>query len=146
MAEALSTSTSAASEHFPTNGTAAPRPQPVGLFPLPLGYMLIPAGEGADPVREAMLAGRLPEQWPASLRAHELAAAGERDAAIAELHDFTDPVATYNRFVLAPDSVDPDTLRSELGEYGPLVDVGRCVDAAQREQHDVDKRPVFAEL
>ena len=123
MAEALSTSTSAASEHFPKNGTPAPRPQPVGLFPLPLGYMLIPAGKDADTVREAMLAGRLPEQWPASLRAHELAAAGERDAAIAELHDFTDPVATYNRFVLAPDSVDPDTLRSELGEYGPLVDV-----------------------
>ena len=101
----------------------APRPQPLGLFPLPLGYMLIPAGADTDDAREAMLAGRLPESWPPSLRAHELAAAGKRDAAITQLQEHIDPVATYNRFVLDPDSVDSDTLRAELGEFAILVDV-----------------------
>jgi tetratricopeptide (TPR) repeat protein len=123
MAEALTTSTSAAGEHFSDSGRLAPRPQPVGLFPLPLGYMLFPAGEDSQDAREAILAGRLPESWPPSLRAHELAAAGERDAAIAELQNHVDPVATYNRFVLDPDSVDPDKLRRELGEFAILVDV-----------------------
>lgn len=123
MAEALTTSTSVAGEHFSDSGQLAPRPQPVGLFPLPLGYMLFPAGEDSKDAREAMLAGRLPDSWPPSLHAHELAAAGERDAAIAELQNHVDPVATYNRFVLDPDSVDPDKLRRELGEFAILVDV-----------------------
>ena len=109
MAEALTTSTSAAGEHFSDSGRLAPRPQPVGLFPLPLGYMLFPAGEDSQDAREAILAGRLPESWPPSLRAHELAAAGERDAAIAELQNHVDPVATYNRFVLDPDSANNTT-------------------------------------
>ena len=34
-----------------------------------------------------------------------------------------DPVSRYNRFVMDPDSEDPDELRSELGEFGVLVDV-----------------------
>jgi tetratricopeptide (TPR) repeat protein len=123
MAEALTLSTSVAGEHFSESGRVAPRPQPVGLFPLPLGYMLIPAGEDTNAAREELLAGRLPESWPPSLRAHELAAAGERDAAIAELQNRIDPVATYNRFVLDPDSVDPEKLRRELGEFAILVDV-----------------------
>ncbi|OBC08903.1 hypothetical protein A5784_05780 [Mycobacterium sp. 852013-50091_SCH5140682] len=98
------------------------RPQPLGLFPLPLGYMLIPAGPDTDAARAELLAGRLPENWPASLRSHELAAAGQRDAAIAAL-DTSDPVSCYNRFVLDPDGVDTDSLRAQLGEYAALVDV-----------------------
>jgi hypothetical protein len=101
-------------------------PQPLGLFPLPLGYMLIPAGLDSgdtDTARQAMLSGRLPESWPPTLRAHELAASGQRDAAIAALDDQTDPVARYNRFVLDPDGADPDELRTELGAFAVLVDV-----------------------
>lgn len=99
------------------------RPQPLGLFPLPLGYMLIPAGDGTDAAREALIQGRTPQSWPPSMRAHELAAAGQRDAAIAALDDQFGPVARYNRFVLDPDSIDSDCLRDELGEFGVLVDV-----------------------
>ena len=99
------------------------RPQPLGLFPLPLGYMLIPAGEDTDAVRETMVAGRLPASWPPSLRAHSLAAAGDRDAAVAELADRSDPVSTFNRFVLDPDSVDADALRREMGDASILVDL-----------------------
>lgn len=105
----------------------AVRPQPLGTFPLPLGYLLIPVGEDTEGARTAMLQGRLPEHWPPALRAHELAAAGEREAAIQSLSaasgDAPDPVALYNRFVLDPDSVDPAQLRSELGEFAVLVDV-----------------------
>jgi len=100
-----------------------PRPQPLGLFPLPLGFMLIPAQEQADAVRETMLAGRLPANWPPALRAHQLAFEGDRDGAIAELQHHSDPVSTYNRFVLDPDSVDAEGLRRELGEFAILVDV-----------------------
>lgn len=123
MDEAVTTSTTVVDQPPSDIHHAIPRPQPLGLFPLPLGFMLVPAGEDADEAREAMLAGRLPTSWPPVLRAHQLAAAGDRDAAIAELQSRTDPVATYNRFVLDPDSVDTDHLRTVLGEFSILVDL-----------------------
>jgi tetratricopeptide (TPR) repeat protein len=100
----------------------AVRPQPLGAFPLPLGYMLIPAAPGTEQVRVTLLAGGVPEHWPASLRAHELALAGDRDASLTQLRG-SDPVSRYNRFVLDPDSEDPDSLRADLGEFGLLVDL-----------------------
>nr|WP_275572402.1 hypothetical protein [Mycolicibacterium vanbaalenii] len=98
------------------------RPQPLGVFGLPLGYLLIPAGDDTDPVRAALLAGRLPEVWPDRLAGHRHALAGDRDAALAALAG-DDAVARYNRFVLDPDSADPDAVRADLGEFGVLVDV-----------------------
>lgn len=97
------------------------RPQPLGAFPLPLGYMLIPAAPDTEDARLALLAGRIPE-WPSALRAHEVALAGDRDGALAHLIG-DDPVTRYNRFVMDPDSEDPTELRSALGEFGVLVDV-----------------------
>ena len=99
----------------------AVRPQPVGAFALPLGYMLIPASPDTEDARTALLAGTVP-QWPEALRAHELALAGDREGALAVL-DGDDPVSRYNRFVMDPDAADPDELRSQLGEFGVLVDV-----------------------
>ncbi len=104
----------------------AARPQPVGAFPLPLGYMLIPASPETEDARAALLAGRLPE-WPAALRAHELALAGDRVGALAQLTG-DDPITRYNRFVMDPGGADsagqdPAELRSALGEFGVLVDV-----------------------
>jgi tetratricopeptide (TPR) repeat protein len=122
MAEALTTPTSELSA-YPSGSRVTLPPQPLGLFPLPMGYMLIPAGDDTEDARVAMLAGRHPDVWPPSLRAHQLAAAGDRDAAIALLSGSIDPVARYNRFVLDPDGVDADGLRTELGEFGVLVDV-----------------------
>lgn len=100
----------------------AVRPQPLGTFPLPLGYMLIPAGADTETARAALLSGNVPHEWPDRLEAHELALAGDRKAALAALQG-TDPVTRYNRFVLDPDSEDPDELRSDLGEFGLLVDL-----------------------
>lgn len=123
MDEAVMTSTTVVDQTHSGRRLAIARPQPIGLFPLPLGFMLLPAGSDADAVREAMLAGRLPHSWPPILRAHQLAAAGDRDGAIAHLRSHSDPVATYNRFVLDPDGVDVDGLRPMLGEFSVLVDV-----------------------
>jgi tetratricopeptide (TPR) repeat protein len=119
MADTLGISTSLAEPAAVT----APRPQPLGVFGLPLGYLLIPGGPGTDHVRTALLAGQLPDTWPAELRAHELALAGDRAGALAALADAADPVSRYNRFVLDPDSTDPDELRPELGDFAVLVDV-----------------------
>ncbi|TQR86639.1 hypothetical protein D8S82_10850 [Mycobacterium hodleri] len=105
-----------------TQPVLAIRPQPLGAFELPIGYLLIPAGPDTEPARLAMLAGCLPEQWPPRLVAHQLALAGDRDAALAALVG-TDPITRYNRFVLNSDLEDADDLRSVLGEFAPLVDL-----------------------
>ncbi len=100
----------------------AVRPQPLGAFPLPVGYLLVPASPDTEEARLALLAGRIP-QWPAALRAHERALAGDRDGALAELTG-SDPITRYNRFVMNPDGgEDPDELRSLLGDLGVMVDV-----------------------
>jgi len=99
----------------------AVRPQPLGAFPLPVGYLLVPASPDTEEARLALLAGQTPD-WPAALRGHELALAGDRDGALSELTG-SDPVTRYNRFVMDPDAENPDELRSLLGEFGVLVDV-----------------------
>ncbi|MFM9032757.1 MAG: hypothetical protein ACKOQ4_00430 [Mycobacterium sp.] len=101
----------------------AVRPQPLGAFPLPLGYLLVPAEPDTEPARLALLSGSIPD-WPPALRAHELALSGDRAGALAALTG-DDPVTRYNRFVMDPDggTEDPAELRSALGEFGVLVDV-----------------------
>lgn len=98
------------------------RPQPLGVFGLPLGYLLIPAGQDTDAARAALLAGCLPDVWPERMTAHRHAVAGDRDAALAALTG-DDPVSRFNRFVLDPDAASPDVVRAGLGELGVLVDV-----------------------
>lgn len=107
-----------------TAGTAmiAARPQPLGAFGLPAGYLLIPAGQDTEPARAALTRGQLPDQWPDRLTPHRHALAGDRDAALRALTD-DDPVSRYNRFVLDPDNADPDSIRADLEEFGVLVDV-----------------------
>ncbi|MEU6701304.1 hypothetical protein [Pseudonocardia sp. NPDC046786] len=111
--------------HDPGPAGPVPRPQPLGVLPLPLGYLLVPAGPGSDPARAELLAGRIPGSWPGAMRAHERAHAGDRDGALAALAADPDqgPVTRYNRFVLDPDGASPAALRAELGELGVLVDL-----------------------
>lgn len=109
------------------------RPQPLGAFPLPAGYLLVPPGVDTEAARTALLAGRVPDPWPARMQAHRLALAGDREGALAELAAPTAPggadvVTRYNLFVLDPDGqiangLDLDRLREDLGELGPLVDL-----------------------
>src|SRR4051794_13570978 len=96
----------------------------IGAFPLPFGFLLLPQGDPeVDAVRDGLVAGRLPVTWPTSLRSHELALAGDLDAAFAQLTR-QDPLTQFNRFVLDPESVDPDELRADVGDrLSVLVDV-----------------------
>ncbi len=77
-----------------------PRPQPLGIFPLPAGYLLVPDGPAHDDVRGSLLAGRLPESFPDGLRFYEAAIAGDLEGAAALLGD--DLVSQVNRLVLDP--------------------------------------------
>lgn len=106
------------------------RPLPIGAFPLPFGFLLLPpdSGDGSvAQVRDGLLAGRLPAGWPAALRGHELALAGDLEGALAAF-DGDDPVSAYNRLVIHPDAEDPAAVAAELvdgaGEpLGVLVDL-----------------------
>lgn len=101
------------------------RPLPIGAFPLPFGFLLLPPGEDTEPARQDLLAGRLPLRWPERLRGHQAALAGDHATALGA---FTgpDPVSRFNRFVLDPDAVSPAELRASLG---PPLDV--LVDLVQ---------------
>ena len=82
------------------------RPLPLGAFPLPFGFLLLPPGEETESVRLGLLAGRLPERWPPALHGHQAALARDLDAARAAFGG-ADPVSRFNRFVLDPETVDP---------------------------------------
>ncbi|MET7392789.1 hypothetical protein ABZS66_04745 [Dactylosporangium sp. NPDC005572] len=99
------------------------RPLPIGAFPLPFGFLLLPPEPELEPIREGLLAGCLPEVWPPALRPHRLALLGDDEAALRALTG-DDAVSRFNRFVLDPDSADPGELRAALGDQlAPLVDV-----------------------
>ena len=121
-----------------TDHDALPRPQAVGVFPLPAGYLLIGCGPDHDAARLALVAGRLPESFPDTLRYYELALAGDVDGALAELTS-DDPISLANRFVLDPSTHLLSRLRTVASTVGdPALTahvamvafvVGLCSDA-----------------
>ncbi len=84
-----------------TSTDTLPRPQPIGVFPLPAGYLLIDDRPEHDQARVDLVAGRRPESLPSTLRYYELALDGDLDGALAAL-DGDDPVTLANRLVLDP--------------------------------------------
>jgi tetratricopeptide (TPR) repeat protein len=79
-----------------------------------------PEGEAA---RVELVAGRLPAHWPDELRGHELIHADDLDGALAAFAG-PDPVARFNRWVLAPELDTAAEVRAALpGSVAPLVDV-----------------------
>ena len=104
-------------------GRAPARPLPIGAFPLPFGYLLLPDDAPSRLVRDDLLAGRLPGRWPPSLRGYERALRGNFDGALAA---FTgdDLISRFNRFVIDTGSQEPGRLREDLGSpLGVLVDL-----------------------
>jgi tetratricopeptide (TPR) repeat protein len=89
-----------------------PRPQPVGVFPMPAGYLLIGDGPEHGDVRVALMNGKLPTSFPPTLRYYELALAGDIHGALDALPG-DDPVSLVNRLVLDPDRNLLTRLRSE---------------------------------
>jgi tetratricopeptide (TPR) repeat protein len=100
------------------------RPQPLGIFPLPAGFLALPPAAGADAALPELLRGRLPAELPAPWRFFALAHAGDSAGALAALAGDQSPEARYNRLVLGG---DPDTyaaLRAELtGDLALLLGV-----------------------
>lgn len=100
------------------------RPQPLGIFPLPAGYLVLPDDADAPAVLAELLQGRVPDDLPEAWRFYRLALQGDLLGALTALADDHSPLAQYNRFVL--DST-PDAyahLRSELhGDLALLRDL-----------------------
>lgn len=102
----------------------AVRPQPLGIFPLPAGYLILPSAPGVSEVQAALLHGMLPDSLPDSLRFYALAVQGDLEAALAALHNDTTTEGRYNRFVLRSDPADYAGLRAELqGDLLLLLDL-----------------------
>lgn len=80
---------------------ALPRPQPIGVFPMPTGLLLIDGDPGHDEVRRTLTAGRRPHRFPPSLRYYQLALDGDTVGALAAIAG-DDVVAATNRLVLDP--------------------------------------------
>ncbi|MDO5502325.1 MAG: hypothetical protein Q4G67_04030 [Actinomycetia bacterium] len=104
------------------NGTGVlEHPQPLGVFGLPAGFLLVPAGEQTEAAQAALLRGVLPEQWPAALRFHELVHAGHLEEAAAVLVE-GEPLTAYHRWLLDPSAEGADAVRDSLPESArPLV-------------------------
>lgn len=102
-----------------------PRPQPMGVLPLPAGYLLLPCiTDGVRPVAEGLCRGQVPTEWPAELEVHRLTLAGDLPSALAVLAHDDSPVAAVNRLVLTGDpDLLPDIalLEGEVGAHGRLV-------------------------
>jgi tetratricopeptide (TPR) repeat protein len=100
------------------------RPQPLGIFPPPTGYLVLPPVDGAEDVCVSLLAGRLPEHMPASLRFYALALANDQQGAWRALANDPTPEAHYNRFVLRSDPEAYPHLRRQLnGDLAALLDL-----------------------
>ncbi|WP_058235427.1 hypothetical protein [Devriesea agamarum] len=110
------------------------RPQPVGVFPLPAGLLLIDTSHGpaAEHVREELILGQRPHKWPDALAAVQYAYNGDLDTArdllrTAITETPNDLVSRYNLFVLAPEDASTpqrEALRADLNRVGlaPLFD------------------------
>lgn len=100
------------------------RPQPMSIFPLPAGYLLLPKTDASEDAHTALLKGKLPEAWPEAWHFYELALNGDLEAALTALKVETSPIAAYNRFVLASSPEAYAQLRSTLGnDLQILLDV-----------------------
>ncbi len=99
-------------------------PQPIGIFPLPAGYLLLPDGEGVQTVQTSLMQGIVPDELPPSLRYYDLALNGQIDEAEQALAGDESPIGRYNRFVLRSSPEAFARLRQELPEMlQPLLAV-----------------------
>jgi tetratricopeptide (TPR) repeat protein len=100
------------------------RPQPLGIFPLPAAYLVLPPADGATELQAALLRGHVPDSTPAALRFYPMAVAGDLAGALSALADDDTPEARYNRFVLRSDPAAYPALRQELnGDLALLLEL-----------------------
>lgn len=107
----------------PASGGLIVRPQPIGVFGLPAGYLLIPDRADLTPARESLTNGRLPESFPDGLAFYERALDGDLDGALA-LVDGDDLVSDANRLVLDPSLERLDALLEATTAVGDRTLLG----------------------
>lgn len=101
-----------------------PQPQPLGIYPLPAGYLVLPPSAATATILPQLLRGELPTEWPPSLQFYAQALSGDVEAALAALPVDDSPITAYNRFVLQGDAQTYADLRPQVnGELAVLLDV-----------------------
>ncbi|MFQ3660876.1 MAG: hypothetical protein SNJ69_00635 [Chloroflexaceae bacterium] len=102
----------------------AVRPQPLGIFPLPAGYLVLPSTAAGDVALAELLRGRVPDTLPPAWRFYARACRGDTPGALAALAGDPSPEADYNRFVLSGDPALYARLRAETrGDLALLLEV-----------------------
>ncbi len=115
------------------------RPQPLGIFPAPAGYLVIPPVTGAEEVCATLLAGQTPGHVPDALRFYILALADDRRGAWRALMHDSSPEAHYNRFVLHSDPDVYPALRRQLhGDLAALLDLVAYMGGLRGSPPDAD--------
>lgn len=106
------------------------RPQPIGVLPLPAGWLVLPSPElvpEAGEIVRRLLSGHLPEAWPDALEAFARAAEGEVEAAAALIDPTGGGIAAYNHFVLTGEESSLDAARAAVSE---ALSAGKPQDGA----------------
>ncbi|MGC8801757.1 MAG: hypothetical protein ACP5UR_16100 [Chloroflexus sp.] len=104
----------------------AVHPQPLGIFALPAGYLILPPSDArtAAPALTALLRGARPDEWPPEWIFYAHALDGNIKAALAALPASSDPLTRYNRYVLDGAPADDLILSTLLtGELASLQGV-----------------------
>lgn len=98
------------------------RPQPIGIHPLPAGYLILPPADAPDALT-AIMRGELPPEVPAAWRFYGVALKGDVVGALDLLAADDCACARYNRFVLAGSPSDYAILKDLLPtEWRPYLD------------------------
>jgi hypothetical protein len=98
------------------------RPQPVGVFPLPAGLLLLPSATESEGALSALMRGDgsavLPDEW----RFYKLALDGDLDSALSDV-EYAQAVGHFTRLWISLRNARP-------GRPGPAATVTRAGRAA----------------
>jgi tetratricopeptide (TPR) repeat protein len=98
--------------------------QPLSIFPLPTGYLLLPALDQHETALADLLQGRMPTNMPKDWQFYQAAYHGDTATALALLASDTSAEAHYNQFVLNGSAETYPTVRRQLpAEFVPLLDM-----------------------
>jgi tetratricopeptide (TPR) repeat protein len=118
-------------------------PQPIGIYPFPANYLLLPPSLLDSEEHRQLLAGAM----PSSDSFYGLALNGDFDGFFARCADDS-PESAFNRFVLQPTPEEFARLRSELtGDFGVLLEVaGFTLNFTDRPDKETASTPEFRAL
>lgn len=88
-------------------------PQPIGIFSLPAGYLLLPESDSGAETHKRLMQGKIPDEFPPEWRFYGLALKGDLAAALESL-PAEGTIARYNRFVLESSPEQYAELRTAL--------------------------------